>query len=113
MFETEPNFCLELFEKIDSPNLKLALDTGHVNLYAHDTKVTEWIKAYGENLYHLHIHNNFRTNDDHSNLDNGTLDYNEILNTIKNSKVDPSFVLEMFTEEDIRKSIEIFNRIMN
>lgn len=113
VFETEPQFCLELFEKINSPNLKLALDAGHVNLYAHDTKVTEWIKAYGDNLYHLHIHNNFRTNDDHSHLENGTLDYNEILTMIKNSNVNPSFVLEMFTEEDIRKSVEIFNRIMN
>lgn len=113
VFETEPQFCLELFEKIDSPNLKLALDAGHVNLYAHDTKVTEWIKAYGDNLYHLHIHNNFRTNDDHSHLENGTLDYNEILTMIKNSNVNPSFVLEMFTEEDIRRSVEIFNIIMN
>lgn len=112
VFETEPQFCLDLFEKINSQNLKLALDAGHVNLYAHDTKVVDWIKAYGENLYHLHIHNNFRTNDDHSNLENGTLDYNEILTTIKNSGIKPSFVLEMFTEEDIRKSVKIFNDIM-
>lgn len=112
VFETEPQFCLDLFEKINSPNLKLALDAGHVNLYAHDTKVVDWINAYGKNLYHLHIHNNFRTNDDHSNLENGTLDYKEILTTIKNSKINPSFVLEMFTEDDIRKSINFFNKIM-
>ena len=42
-----------------------------------------------------------------------TLDYNEILTKIKNSEVNPSFVLEMFTEEDIRKSVEIFKNIMN
>lgn len=113
VFETGPEFCLSLYESINSPNLKLAIDAGHVNLYAHDTKVTDWIKAYGKNLYHLHIHNNFRENDDHSNLANGTLDYNEILGLIKSSGIKPSFVLEMFTEEDIRKSVEIFNRIMN
>lgn len=112
VFETQPQFCIDLFEAINSANLKLALDAGHVNLYAHDTKVVDWIKAYGENLYHLHIHNNFRTNDDHSNLENGTLDYSEILTTIKNSNINPSFVLEMFTEEDIRKSIKFFNEIM-
>lgn len=113
VFETQPDFNLELFEKIASPNLKLALDAGHVNLYAHDTKVTDWIKAFGENLYHLHIHNNFRENDDHSNLNNGTLDYKEILLTIKESNINPSFVLEMFTEEDIRTSVKFFNEIMN
>ena len=111
VFETSPNFCLDLFEQINSPNLKLALDTGHVNLYAHDTDVSEWIKAYGENLYHLHLHNNFRENDDHSNFENGTLDFNKILTQIKQSNIEPSFVLEMFTEEDIRRSINIFNKI--
>ncbi len=113
VFETEPSFCLDLVNAINSPNLKLALDAGHVNLYAHDTKVTEWIDAYGDKLYHLHIHNNFRTNDDHSNLNNGTVDYNEVLTKIKNSNINPSFVLEMFTEDDIRKSVEFFNNIMN
>ena len=113
VFETSPQFCLDLFEKIDSPYLKLALDCGHVNLYAHDTNVIEWLDAYGNNLYHLHIHNNFRENDDHSNLNNGTLDYATILKKIKESKIDPTFVLEMFTEEDIRKSVEIYNSIMS
>lgn len=111
VFETSPDFCLELFNQINSPNLKLALDTGHVNLYAHDTDVSEWIKAYSENLYHMHLHNNFRENDDHSNLENGTLDFNKILTQIKNSNMEPSFVLEMFTEEDIRESIKIFNKV--
>lgn len=113
VFETTPQYCLDLFEGVDSPNLKLALDCGHVNLYAHDTKVVEWIKAYGKNLHHLHIHNNFRTNDDHSNLENGTLNYEEIFNAIKEENINPTFVLEMFTEEDIRKSVEIFNKYMN
>ena len=111
VFETSPNFCLDMYKQIDSPNLKLALDTGHVNLYAHDTDISEWINAYGNDLYHMHIHNNFRTNDDHSDLTNGTLDFNKILTKIKNSKIEPSFVFEMFTEQDIRKSIEIFNKV--
>ena len=110
VFETTPEFCLELFNDINSPNLKLALDTGHVNLYAKDTDVTDWIKAYNKNLYHLHIHNNFRNNDDHSNLENGTLDFNKIFKTIKECNIHPTFVLEMFTEEDIRKSVNIYNK---
>ncbi|MCD7879121.1 MAG: sugar phosphate isomerase/epimerase [Candidatus Gastranaerophilales bacterium] len=110
VFETEPDFCLELFENINSPNFKLALDAGHVNLYAGKTKVSDWIKAYGNNLYHMHIHNNFNTNDDHSNLENGTLDYKEIFETIESENITPSFVLEMFTENDIRKSIEYLQK---
>lgn len=113
VFETSPEFCLKLFEEINSPNLKLALDAGHVNLYAPNTKVTDWIKKYGKNLHHMHIHNNFQTNDDHSNLQNGTLEYKEIFSTIKQMNLTPSFVFEMFTKEDIIKSINFFNSVMN
>lgn len=110
VFETTPRFCFDLFEGIGSNNLKLALDTGHVNLYAHSTEVVEWIKFYGENLHHLHLHNNFRENDDHFNLENGTLNFEDIFNAIKNEACNPSFVLEMFTEEDIRKSVKIYQQ---
>ena len=110
VFEDTPEFCIELFEGVNSSNFKLALDTGHVNLYAPETKVTDWIKLYGQNLYHLHIHNNFQKNDDHSNLENGTLNFKEIFDEVKKQNINPSFVFEMFTEEDIRKSFEIFKK---
>ncbi len=111
VFETEPDFCIELFNGINSPNFKLALDTGHVNLYAKNTEVIDWVKAYGENLSHLHLHNNYGINDDHFSLNNGTLDFKKIFTAIKKQKIKPTFVLEMFTEEDIRKSVEIFGNI--
>jgi sugar phosphate isomerase/epimerase len=110
VFETSPNFCLKLYEGINSPYFKLAIDTGHVNLYAHETEVTDWIKAYKDRLYHMHLHNNFRENDDHSNLSNGTLNFKEIFDTIKEENLNPSFVFEMFSEEDINKSMEIYNK---
>ncbi len=112
VFETTPDYCLEFVEKINSPFFKLALDTGHVNLYAQKTQVIEWIKAYGNNLYHMHIHNNFRENDDHSNLENGTLNFDEIFELLKSMQLSPSFVLEMFSEEDIRKSLAKYRKII-
>lgn len=112
VFETEPKFCLDLYNGVNSEYFKLALDTGHVNLYAKETKVTDWIKAYGDNLYHLHIHNNFGTNDDHSNLENGEIDFKGVFDEIKRQKINPTFVLEMFSENDIRKSVETYNKLM-
>ncbi len=112
VYETGPEFCIDLFNSVNSEYFKLALDIGHVNLYAGETKITDWIRAYGENLYHLHIHNNFGTNDDHSNLENGKIDYKEVFDEIKRQKINPTFVLEMFSETDIRKSVEIYNKLM-
>ncbi len=113
VFETTPDYCIDLFNGVNSPNFKLAVDTGHINLYAHDTEVTEWIKAYGNNLHHMHIHNNFRENDDHSNLENGTLNFKEIFGELKNQNLKPTIVLEMFEEEDIRKSIKFIDSLQN
>lgn len=112
VFEDTPEFCYDLFEGIDSPNLKLALDTGHVNLYAPKTDILDWVKLYDKNLYHMHIHNNFQTNDDHSNLKNGTVNFERLLKTIKEQNINPSFVFEMFKEEDIRTSLKYFNELM-
>jgi sugar phosphate isomerase/epimerase len=111
VFETNPEYCLDLFNGVNSPNFKLAIDTGHVNLYAHNTEVSEWIKAYGHNLHHMHLHNNFRENDDHADLTNGTLNFNNIFNELKQENLTPDMVLEMFTESDIRKSIDYINSL--
>ena len=111
--EETPEYCLEILYGVDSNNFKLALDTGHVNLYAPNTKVTDWIKAYGNNLYHMHIHNNYGKNDDHSNLSDGTLDFKEIFECIKETKVNPSFVFEMYNEDDIIKSYQVFKENNN
>ena len=113
VFEETPNYCLEILYGVDSSNFKLALDTGHVNLYAPNTKVTDWIKAYGNNLYHMHIHNNYGQNDDHSNLSDGTLNFKEIFKCIKETGINPSYVFEMYNEDDIMKSYQIFKENNN
>lgn len=113
VFEETPQYCIELMNGIGSEKYKLALDTGHANLYAPKTDVLDWIREYGKNLYHMHLHNNYQTNDDHSNFENGTLDFKKILTEIKNLEITPSFVFEMFKKEDIITSYKMFKEIMN
>ena len=113
VFEETPQYCIDLMNGINSDNYKLALDTGHANLYAPNTNVIDWIHSYGKNLYHMHLHNNLHKNDDHSNFKNGTLDFKRILSEIKAMEINPTFVLEMFTKEDIMISYNLFNEVMN
>ena len=107
--EREPEWCVRIVEEVNSPNLKLALDVGHANLFS-EVPLTSWIEAYGEHPYHLHIHNNFGKNDDHFSLLNGSVDYKEILTAIKAQNINPQFVFEMFKEEYLRESLEFFNK---
>lgn len=113
VFEPTPEFIAEIEENIASDNLKLAIDTGHVNLYAPNTKLEDWINLYGNRLKHMHIHNNYQKNDDHNSLQNGTINFENILNYIKQKEITASIVFEMFNEDDIRKSLDLYKRIMN
>ena len=108
--EREPKWCKMIIEEVNSPNLKLALDVGHANLFS-EVPVVDWVKSYGKDLYHLHIHNNFKKNDDHFSLLNGSVDYKEIFDEIKRQNLNPQFVFEMFKEEYLRESLELFKSI--
>ena len=108
--EREPDGCLKIVEEVNSPNLKLALDVGHANLFS-EVPLTDWVKEYGKHLYHLHIHNNFGTNDDHFSLLNGNVDYKEILTSIKAQNINPQFVFEMFKEEYLKESLDFFKQV--
>lgn len=108
--EREPEWCVKIVEEVNSPNLKLALDVGHANLFS-ELPLTKWVEKYGDKLYHLHIHNNFGKNDDHYSLLNGSVDYKEILTAIKAQNINPQFVFEMFKEEYLRESLEFFLKV--
>ena len=110
--EREPKWCEMIIEEVNSPNLKLALDVGHANLFS-EVAIVDWIKCYGKNLYHLHIHNNFKNNDDHFSLLNGSVDYKIIFDEIKNQNLNPQFVFEMFKEEYLKESIKLFKELTN
>lgn len=108
--EREPKWCKMIIDEVNSPNLKLALDVGHANLFS-EVPVVDWVKEYGKDLYHLHIHNNFRKNDDHFSLLNGSVNYKEIFDEIKNQNLNPQFVFEMFKEEYLKESLKLFREL--
>lgn len=108
--EREPKWCKLIIDEVNSQNLKLALDVGHANLFS-EVPVVDWVKEYGKDLYHLHIHNNFKKNDDHFSLLNGSVNYKEIFDEIKNQNLNPQFVFEMFKEEYLKESLKLFREL--
>lgn len=104
--EPDAKILHEIVSTIDSPYLKLCLDTGHVNV-ASDESVSQWIKTFGSYLYHTHMHNNDGIYDQHCALKEGTLDFVPIIELLKTSSV-KSFVLEMFHEQRLIDSLELF-----
>ncbi len=100
---------LRIVNSVNSDYLKASLDTGHVNVHS-DRKVTHWIEGYGQNLKHMHLHNNYGDDDSHLSLLKGTLDFDEIFAKIKELEINPVMVLEIFTENDLYESVEYMRK---
>lgn len=100
---------LKIVNTVNSPYLKASLDTGHVNAHSNQ-KVTAWIEGYGQNLKHMHLHNNYGDDDSHLSLLKGTLDFDEIFDKIIELKINPVMVLEIFTENDLYESVEYLRK---
>lgn len=100
-----------IVDAVNSPNLKVCLDTGHANLCS-TSSPQEWIKEYGKRLAHCHFHNNYGTNDDHSGIKYGTVNFLDIVETIKSEKIDPYIVFEIFNKEQLIESVDLFKNLV-
>jgi sugar phosphate isomerase/epimerase len=108
--EKDNELIRNIVAAINSPNLKATIDIGHCNLHS-DIPVSDWIKDYGIMLHHMHFHNNFKNEDAHSSLKNGTLDIKPILETLKTMQLYPQITFEIFNREELYESVEYFREL--
>ena len=104
-YENSTEVITSAINHVNSKYLKACIDTGHVNINS-SLSVYEWIDTLGENLHHMHLHNNFGDFDDHNSLLAGTLDFTKILSHLKASKLSPNLVIEVFNEKPAMESFE-------
>ena len=78
VLEEEPNMLLDIIKTVDSPQLRICLDIGHVNSYS-KTSVEEWLETCAPYISHFHVHNNDTSWDTHSALTEGTIPMKEFL----------------------------------
>ena len=110
--ETGPEFILDIIENVGSNNLKASLDIGHANIHS-EIPVTEWIKTYGENLYHMHIHNNYGDDDSHFSLSDGNIDAKAVFRTVLECGLNPKIIFEIFEKKAVIESIAILDEVLN
>lgn len=88
--EVSANLINMVINEVNDDRLKACLDIGHA--HANSLKsVKEWIKTLGENIGYLHLHNNHGKqyeeetylNDEHLDLNNGTIDMKEIFELLE------------------------------
>lgn len=106
--ELGPEFILDIIKAVDSPNLQASIDIGHAHLHS-NVQLADWIRIYGKYLYHMHLHNNYGDDDTHQSLLSGTINPDEVFETLKKLNLKPKMVFEIFEKKDVIESIAVFD----
>ena len=102
---TPKSFC-DHIEVINDDFFVACLDIGHAEMKGSDTTAVEMIKALGDSLQALHIHDNDKLNDSHQIPFSMNINFNEIIKALKDIKYSGYFTLEAdsylkdYTEEN-------------
>jgi sugar phosphate isomerase/epimerase len=99
-----------VFRKV--PDLKFHLDIGHANIGAvNQTPVL--IKKFSNRLVHVHISDNNGKSDQHLPLGKGTVKWDTVLKSLKDSGYDGTITLEIFSREAVLKDSVKLRRLWN
>ena len=108
--ESNPEFIRSIIAAVNSSNFGATIDIGHCNLHSELT-ISDWIKEYGIMLKHMHFHNNFKDEDSHSSLLEGSVNIKEVLSVLKQMHLYPKITFEIFDEKALFNSINYFNSL--
>lgn len=85
---------IDLVDAIDRPHVGICIDTGHS--YMRDRPdVESVVRAVGNRLKTLHLHDNYGQHDDHQMPGLGLINWPEVIRALKESEYDGPLMLEM------------------
>lgn len=88
------NSTLKMIKEINSPNVKMCLDTGHYNCVDKSVDIYTTILNIGENLKVLHVHDNDGSGDQHLLPGKGSINWDDFFKALKDIKFDGSISFE-------------------
>jgi len=87
---------INIVSKFNSSQVGICLDTGHINIKGNPI---EAIKKFGHKLIHLHIQDNLGQNDDHFLPGRGNINWEKLINLLKQIKYEGIFMFETLRRE--------------
>ena len=108
MFLSKPYLLKQVIEMIDSPNMRVCLDVGHVNVYS-TVPLAEWINVLGEYIAKIHINDNDAQNDLHLPFGEGNVDFQEVYALVREKGVKAQMTLEM-TPDKLPQTLHYINQ---
>ncbi len=91
----DPDDFEEIFTMF--PSIKLTLDTGHANISdPGGCRLIKLVERFGNRIAHLHFSDNLGSRDDHLAVGEGTIDFPDLVNSLKTLRYDDTLTLEIF-----------------
>lgn len=106
---------VDIFNKVNRPNLKLIYDTGHGHVANKNTVLeNKLLNDFKDRLYHFHINDNDSTCDQHRRCGDGNVEFEKVLKDLKKNGYDQVFSLEILfnTVDDLRDYAKDFVEIL-
>lgn len=109
MFDFDPDMLLALANEMkEETYFGICLDYAHATISKVEAK--EWFEVLKPFIKHMHINDNDLKNDLHMALGKGKIDYKELEDLIKTSKINPSILVEVSKLEDQEESLSYMKR---
>lgn len=89
------------------PGLKVNIDISHAFLSGGMQLIADFIKHFGKKIIHLHFSDNSGRHDEHLSIGNGKINYEKVVEMIKEINYDDSITFEIFEppRSNARKSM--------
>ena len=109
MWEPNPEIFRVLLDEVNSPRIKICLDTGHANIYS-EVPIKDWIHYLNSDVPYIHVNDNLGYIDDHFAVGDGNIDWKAFSDSIEEANINPQIVFEGVTLEKTMKSIDYFRK---
>lgn len=93
MWERGPELQKAVAAEANHPHLRTSFDNGHALVFS-DRPAGEWIRVLGDDLAHLHLHDNDGTYDEHHPVGEGIEDWPALLQAWRGYAAGAALVLE-------------------
>lgn len=105
VLDYRPEYIKTVLTEVNHPAFSACLDLGHANVYG-QCPLEHWLKVLGNQIGHVHLHNNDGTFDQHFGLTKGNISYSHYLHQIQIINPQATCTLEISSVEDMRESLE-------
>ncbi len=109
MWDKSPELIARVLDGVDSPRLKVCLDTGHHHLFSRES-LERWFSCLGENIAYLHLTDNMGDFDSELVLGTGVVRWREMTALVDRYCDRPVAVIETAGLEGIRASLSFLRR---